>query len=312
MINKTAYDTSYLGIQNRDKILEGVRKYVITDYYFIREKLADKIKSFSNEDVYLDPVVLCGLSLIEDEIDHVTQALIDAENKISVLDLRFCTKPNRDKTGVEVRNDSEYTFTVNKYILSNLWYVGKTAEIKDLKFGYIVFSSWLSDNLSKRFGLDMGDTYKIKVLSLMYYHSLFCESLSKDECDKLFIRFKSEFLLSSEMVDEIYAKVGAKLGNAESFCEACYAVTDNVRFKGFNMAVLSTIIANSWFGLNAKENIMVGMEYPPVFVAMIQAALESRSYSKSNLGVLIARLNKKSKGDEFLKALHSVVGAYKE
>ncbi len=312
MINKTAYDTSYLSILNRDKVLENVRKYVIIDYYFIKEKLALKLKSFSNAEVYLDPVVLCGLSTLEQDIDHITQALVDASNKISVLDLRFCTKPNKDKTDIEVRNESEYTFTVNKYILSNLWFVGRMGELRDLKFGYVVFSAWLSDNLAKRFGLDLGDTFKLKVLALLYYHSLFVEKLDQDEADKLYIRFKSEFLLSEELMGDIFKKVGHKLSNAESFCEACYAVTDNVRLKGLNMAVLSTVIANSWFGLNAKENIMVGLEYPPVFVSMVQAALESKSYSKSSLGQIVARLNKKDKGAEFLKALEGVVGAFKE
>lgn len=311
MINKTAYDTSYLSIQNNDKIIEGVRKYVITDYYFIKENLPKLVNGVSNDKIYLDPIALYGLTSVENDIDHVTQALIDADNKISILDLRFTTKPNKDKTGIDIRNESEHTFTINKFILSNLWYVGKTTEIKDLKFGYIVFSSWLSDNLGKRFGLDMGDVYKLKVLALMYYHSLFCDQLTKDESDKLFIRFKSEFLLSQEMVDEVYTKVGSTLKDGESFAKACYLVTDNIRFKGFNMAVLSTIIANSWFGLNAKENIMVSLEYPPVFIAMVQAALESRSYSKSNLGQIISRLNKKEKGTDFLKALNSTIEAYK-
>lgn len=312
MINKTAYDTSYLSIFNATKVLENVRKYVIVDHYFVKEKAGVKIKSFSNGELYLDPVLLCGLSSMETDIDHVTQALIDPTNKISVLDLRFCTKANKEKTEVEIRNESEYAFTLNKYILSNLWYVGRIAELKDLKFSYIVFSSWLSDNLGKRFGLDLSDSFKLKVLALMYYHSLFVDKLDQDECDKLYIRFKGEFMLSEELMKDIFAKVGGNLSTIESFCEACYAITDNVRLKGFNSAVLSTVIANSWFGLNSKENIMVGLEFPPVFISMVQAGVESKSYSKSSLGQMIVRLNKKDKASEFIKALDAVVKPYLE
>jgi hypothetical protein len=152
----------------------------------------------------------------------------------------------------------------------------------------------------------------LKVLALLYYHSLFVDKLDQDECDKLYIRFKSEFMLSEELLKDIFNKVGSKLSGIESFCEACYTVTENVRFKGFTSAVLSTVIANSWFGLNSKENIMVGLEYPPVFISMVQAGVTSKSYSKSSLGQMITRLNKKDKAGEFLKALDAVVKPYLE
>lgn len=310
MLFQTPYDTTYLSLLNIDKAKVKISEYILLEYSYIQEKKLVDIKDFVNNDIYLKPIFLFGLSSTENEIENFSQPIINEKEKWTALDLRQFVKPIDEKRNIEVRNEYEYKLQLDKFILSNLWYTGKNKELKDLKFAQVVFSSWLSDNLTKRFGLDLGDSLKLKTLALIYFNSLFTDNFTKEDVEKLIVKYKSDFFTTEELILDVYEKVGNSLTNIESFCSACYTVTGNIRLKGFSTSVLGTIISNSWYGLNSKENIMVSLEYPPVFISLVYNALTNKGFSKSYLSQLVAKLDKKNKGDEFKKHYEEISGNY--
>lgn len=309
MIFKTPNDTTYLSLQNNNTLLKTIPTYLTIDYYYIKDRLPFKVKAFSNEDIAINPSVLVNLSRTEEEIPSFGYTVFNEKDNWSCIDFRPYVSSNKDTLKLEIRNENEFNLQMNKYILSNLWYIGKQKELKDLKFAHMVFCSWISDNLTKRFGLDLNDGFRLKVLGLLYYYSLFIDKLDKEELDKLYVKFKNEFMLNEDVLIDVYEKAG-DLTNIESFCKACYSVTDNIRLKGFNVAILNTIIANSWFGVNSKENVLVALEHPATWISIVYASLNNRSFNKSVISQISIKLDKKGKGEEFSKSVEDIVNNY--
>jgi len=310
MIFVTPYNTTYLQTIDISKAFATISEYGVIDYPYITTKSSVKIKDFSNNDIYIKPIILYGLTTTESELPNFSQTIFNQKEKWSALDIRQFIKIDKNNYTIEDVTSYQLQLQIDKFILSNVWYVEKYKEIKDLKFAHLAFSTWLSDNLSKRFGLDLNSSYMIKILSLMYYNSLFVNKLEKDDIDKLIIKFKAEFILDEKVVYEIYEKVGNKLSDINSFCTSCYEVTNNVRLKGFSAPVLSSILGNNWYGLNSKENILASLEYPPIWISLVYNSLVNKSFNKSFLAQIINKISKRGKGDEFVIQYDTIIDSY--
>ncbi|EKD89714.1 MAG: hypothetical protein ACD_33C00002G0006 [uncultured bacterium] len=310
MILKTPYEFSLLKLQNISTITSNITKYIITDYAYIKTKEQKKIKPFVNDDTVLNPVFLYGLSDVEKDIPPFAHPIFNFQDKWVAMDLRNIVTPNKENVTYVIRNEAEYDLTLQRFILSGMWATGKQSSLYSLKFAHIAFTNWLSDNLTKRFGLNLNDNIKLKVLALLYYANLFNNEFNADDLNKLIIRSKEEML--GELIEEVYSKVGNKIGTLEEFCSACYIVTDNVRLKGLDVNVLVNILSNNWMSLNSKDLVMLSLEHPPTWISLVYASLVQRNFKKNYIATLIDKLNKRGKGDEFLKSYIYTVKEYLE
>ncbi len=310
MILTEPYDFKTLKLLNNTQTIYNIDKYIAIDYIYIREKQKDSIKPFENNYIKLTPVILYGLSDIEKEITPFNHPIINKEHKWIALDLRNTVKLSTNKETFEVRNESEYSLAIQRFILSGMWVVGKQSSLYSLKFAHFCFGTWLSENLTKKFGLDLNNQLQIRILALMYYSRLFTNDYNEDDFNKLIIRLKEDILIP-KLIEDIHVKV-TQLENIDDFCKACYDVTGNVRLKSLDSNVLINALANNWVGLNGKELVLLSLEHPPTWISLVFAALTQRSFSKNFVGNIVEKLNKKGSGDEFLKSLVYLTREHKE
>lgn len=310
MIVKEPYNSKFLKLLNNTQTVYNINKYITIDYIYIKEKEKIKVKTFSNDYVKLNPVFLYGLTDIEKEITPFNHPLINKENNWIALDLRPVVKLTPDKESYEIRNENEYNLAIQRFILSGMWAIDKQQPIYNLSFPHFVFGSWLSENLTKKFGLDLNNQIQLRILALIYYSKLFTNEYTSDDFTKLVIRLKQDILLP-KLVEEIYNKV-EKLDDLDDFTKACYTVTNNIRLKNLDSNVLVNILANNWIGLNGKELVILALEHPPTWVSLVYAALTQRSFNKTFISNVTEKLNKRGKGDDFLKALVYLTREYKE
>lgn len=310
MILNEPYDFKTFKLLNNTQTVFNINKYIAIDYIYIKEKEKINIKTFENDYIKLNPVILYGLSDVEKEITPFNHPLINKENKWIALDLRNIVKLTSDKENYEIRNESEYSLAIQRFILSGMWVIGKQSSLYGLSFPHFVFANWLSENLTKKFGLDLNNQIQLRVLALIYYSKLFTNEYTSDDFNKLIIRLKEDILVP-KLIEEVYEKID-QLENIEDFCKACYTVTGNIRLKNLDTNVLINILANNWIGLNGKELVILSLEHPPTWISLVFSALTQRSFSKNFIGNIVEKLNKKGKGEEFLKSLIYLTREYKE
>jgi hypothetical protein len=301
MVLKDPYDSKILKLLNKSTIISNINRYIITDYAYLRQREKIKFKPFKNEYLELTPVVLYGLTDIEKEITPFNHPLINLENKWIALDLRSIVSVTKDKEDYSIRNTSEYELAIERFILTGMWYIGKQDMLYGYKLPHIAFGNWLSENLARKFGLDLTAQMYLKILSLIYYSKLFTEEFTSDDYTKLVIRLKDEIIVP-KLVDEVYSKI-EKLDDIDDFCRECYNVTGNIRLKNLDYNVLINIINNNWFGLNGKELVMLSLEHPATWISLCYAAITQRSFNKNFIGNIVDKLNRRGRGEEFIKAL---------
>lgn len=308
MILKDPYEFKSLKLLNNTALINNINKYITIDYTYIKNKEKVKIKSFTNNVTTLNPVILYGLSDIEKDIPTFNHPIINLENKWIALDLRPYVKLSSDKTNYEIRNESEYALAISRFILSGMWYTEKQSSVYSLKLGHFAFASWVSDNLSRKFGLDLSSQLQLRILGMIYYSKLFNDLYTEDDFAKLVIRCKEDVLIP-KLIEEVNERVG-KLDDIDDFCKACYEVTGNIRLKDLDFTVLTNILANNWLGNNGKELTLLALEHPPTWLAMVYVSLNQRSFNKSYIANVVDKLNKRGKGDEFTKAMYSLTSDY--
>jgi len=310
MLLKEPYQFKTLKLINNADTIANINRYITIDYIYIKEKEKVKIKPFSNLHVTLNPVILYGLSDVEKSIPVFNHPIINVENKWIALDLRSCVKLSDDKESYEIRNESEYQLALQRFILTAMWFVEKESALYTLKLAHFAFATWLSDNLTKKFGLDMNNQLQLKILALIYYSRLFTDNYTDDDFTKLLVRSQDDIIIP-KLLEEVKDQIG-DLENIEDFCKACYDVTKNIRLKNLDLNVMVNLVANNWIGNMGKELAMLSLEHPPTWISLVYSSLTQRSFKKSYIAGIVDKLDKRGKGDEFLKALIGITRDYKE
>ena len=83
------------------------------------------------------------------------------------------------------------------------------------------------------------------------------------------------------------------------YCTEVQRAVENVRMKDFNLAMLLTLIRNSWYGLNAKDILSVALEHPPTWIAVVFATIADRTYKSSALFKVVESQMKRHNSAEF-------------
>lgn len=309
MILQEPYEFKSLKLVNNSQTVNNINKYIALDYIYIKQKEKVKIKPFADLHTTLNPVILYGLTDIEKDIPNFHHPIVNLEHKWIALDLRQYVKLNDSKDNYEIKNESEYNLAIQRFILTGMWYTGKQSAIYQLKLGHFAFASWLSDNLTRKFGLDLSNNLQLRILALIYYSKLFTNEFTTDDFSKLIIRAKDDVLIP-KLLEEIYEKIDT-LENIDDFCKACYTVTGNIRLKDLDYSVLVNILNNNWLGSNGKELTLLSLEHPPTWLSLVYASLTQRSFKKSFIATVVDKLDKRGKGEDFLENLVIATKEYK-
>ena len=280
--------------------VQAINRYIVTDYSFMQGNEFLKLRDFEGQTT-LKPVVVYGLSDVEKDIPSFNHPLVNAKNNWIALDLRQLVKVDKESGQVSVRSEGDYALSVQRFILSGMWATGKHSAVYAYKFPHLVYGEFVATSLTRKFGLHMGDQIRLKVLACLYYASLFVDKLTQEDLEKLRIRLKNE-VLAEDILDDIFKEVDL-MTSLDGFGQACYNVTGNIRLKGLDYNVLVSVFSSSWFGLNAKETILLGMDHPPTWCALVYSCLTQRSFKNSGLAKIVEQKDKKDAGKEYLDAL---------
>lgn len=304
------YDSRALKLLRMDDTVKAVNSYIVADYAFSNSRDLVQSKWFDGHDKALRPIFLYGKSPMEKDIPNFGHPLVCFNHNWIAVDLRQCTKVDKETGKVEVRNTSEFNLATNRFILSGAWAVGKSNSLYTNPLPMLVYGDWLAQNLTRVFGLNMGDQVKLFILGTMYYTSLFSSDFGKEDIEKLKLKLVKQ-VFSADLVDEVGEKVD-KLDSIDDFCRLAYEVTGNIRLKNLDYTGLINILGNNWFGLNAAELTRLSLFHPPTWIALVYAAITDRGYRNTFVAKTAESRGRRGSGEDFVKEVGNLIKVYQE
>ena len=81
----------------------------------------------------------------------------------------------------------------------------------------------------------------------------------------------------------------------------------NSRLESLNSGILITILGNTWYSINAKELIAVGLEHVPTYLSVIYAAVTQKNFRSSIIAKIAERYSKNGVGENFVRKYNELV-----
>jgi hypothetical protein len=208
-------------------------------------------------------------------------------------------------------NPTELNFAFLRTLL-NAYFV---TELKEYSYRYsyanTVYAAWISDTVSKRYGLDPEDQLKVFVAAYYFYMSLLQENpLTEQEV----------ILKSKAVVDASRSTASFVLDTAEKLeptsglndlIKNIQNVTKNKRLDDLNVGTLATIVGSTWYGTFSKDIIAVGLEHVPTFTAIVGISATQRYYKKSMIAQIAEVYGKHNKLESFIENINHLFRANK-
>lgn len=202
--------------------------------------------------------------------------------------------------------------TIELAILMRMWLEGTEYRNRLLTLGDIpihTYSYWLGEGVSRVISADTLTQRSIVQLSAWFYHCLFLESNSSINEDYVYKVAGKIARLTWGQVEEVVDLINTA-GFLENLHEFSRAVRElpSLRTDKVNPGLIVTALSGSWFGSsNAKESVIVGIEYPPMFLAIVHSACTDNFYRKSPLLDIAKRIDKQGRFAEFNRAYQNVL-----
>ena len=309
MIYQNAYETLFGSIVNHTELtkrLESVpyladyseKKVPITtglNIYYVspftdREMRSDPIPTFKHPYLFHNGFESAIDILITDVRPYLNE-------KSTLFDNKFITS-----------NPTELNFAFLRTLL-NAYLI---TELKEYSYRFVyantVYAAWISDTVSKRYGLDPEDQLKVFITAYYFYLSLLQSTpltetemtlKSKQVVDAT--RSTASFVLSvAETIDPNMSSLNDLIKNIQ-------AVTKNNRLDDLNVGTLATIVSSTWYGTFSKDIIAVALEHVPSFTAIVGISVTQRYYKKSMIAQIAEIYGKQNRLMSFVENINHLL-----
>jgi hypothetical protein len=292
----TAYDTTVCSGYVLDKLAEGIQLALVKgDLAFSR---------IPNSRVFEVRAIGSASSAIP-EFAHPYPFDLNGQRCLAI-DVRPFGHYDRVKGEFVIRNQVEYQLLVHRAKLNDLWLDGNYGLLRDVSPAAMQFyASWISENVARRFALDMREQLDLAIAAALYYGSLYNEEgeITEDRRMKLVQAVSRATRASAQDVLGVLDRIGNPGGGIESFCAQAKEATKSVRLQEFNQGVLISVLKGTWFGYHSQELLAVATEHPPTWLAVLLAAHVDRTWKNSALAKLVERQAKRDSGQQFVRAV---------
>lgn len=236
--------------------------------------------------------------------EHFDRLDPSSEKQVIVVDVRSAGKYDEAAYEFRVRNQYEYDFIALYGELNHYWLNDNARLLGSVSHLPVsLYARWMSENISRRFGLNPQDQLSIAILAAFFYLGQFTNDEEPDMRDLQRICgmiSKSVFVNGEAILNVIDKRHYIK--NIDEFCEVVKEVTGNVRLNDLNKGLLFSILGSTWYGTNAKELAAVAVEFPPAWILMTYTSYVDRSFKNTGLAKMSVR-DKKADIDSFIKSL---------
>ncbi|MDR3392293.1 MAG: hypothetical protein P4L77_11225 [Sulfuriferula sp.] len=232
----------------------------------------------------------------------------------AVADVRMFGKYDIHKAAfvVGISNKTQYAFHILRTRLTNCWVQEAPSLLLNVSpMGMKTYSAWISQQVSRKLLLDARESMILQAYAAFFYWSLFQEDhpLHSNDKNRAAASIMKATGISSQLVLGVVEHFEKPLAGVEEFCRLSKEVVGSIRLAQLNEGLLFALLANTWFGNDKQEVTAVAVEHPPTWLAMVSMASQDRSYHNTEINRLIERLDRKDKGQTFVRALNVTLDA---
>lgn len=315
MIYVTAYDTSV------GKLIDTHALRQTLEEAMVRELTHTRTLSVTTRYPTKAAFVL-GVGLAESQVPYFPHPYLLRQKALNVLftDLRVYLRRSEPEvltgakrlTDLPVKNLPQAQCAYSRAILNLAWMEdGRSRMELEFRWARLVYAQWLGHVITKRYALDAREQ-AICVLAAFYFYTLLHKDVDVLEGDALdlfvldatkALRYPASFILE-------FMAQKPQMASASDLCKVISTFSADVRLQELNFPTLLTIIANSWYGIYAKEWLSVSLEHPPSWCAMVYAALVDRTYKHAIISQIAERYGKQGQADGYAKAYAAFIEDY--
>lgn len=242
------------------------------------------------------------------------------ENGVVFMDGRsFMRKEQRSASGFIVTNQTQADFTVRLGELTALWVKDRSVRDDFMRVGDLaaqVYISWVSGLITSKLGVDEVAARDVQIITgLFYIHQFYGadEALTtrgKETAMKLIQRWtRAPIALIIAIVESM-----EYMNLLEDYVATLRTYfSSNTRISQVNVGFITMSLGRSWFGFGAQEICGVALEYPPVFLALVEAAANAKVWRKNHLGQIVQKIGINDKGmSEFARSMETLAGRVRQ
>lgn len=228
------------------------------------------------------------------------------------IDTRPFTRLDRDGHTVHTSAPSDRAFAILRGRLTQAWTQHRYADMAVLgDIAPTVFFRLLSEGIVRRLGLSPMDQQGLVVLACYFYFGQFEQRTELTERDvlKFAQRISRLSAINVERVLQVLdglivetddgPKTYPVLQNLDAFVKACQKTSSNPRMQTLNTGLLMASVVGGWYGPAAREVMAIGLEYPPIWIALVYTALQDRSFNGAQFTKLVQQCDKRDMGKQF-------------
>ena len=287
---QTPYDSS--GIIDK-KIVDDLKGSLI--HYLINNNVSNPLINLNEFNIKALPILpnkgteqipLFYHPLYFETNDRISYLAFDLRHPVRLLE-----EDQFGMTTYKIRYLQDYLLTTLRTLMCAEWITSNNKKHIEVNYSYagVVFSNWLGDTITSRYGLSYQDKIDITAISHYYWQTLFTNSPIDPTQAAVYsakiLRYNEAHIVN--LFNEIQSP-----NTINQFIEATKTGVSNSRLASFGLTVFYSLFNNAWVGNNSRELSLVSLDHPPTFMAMVYLALTERSTKNSLIGRLVNKYNK--------------------
>lgn len=205
-------------------------------------------------------------------------------------------------------NPTELNFVMLRAMMNGYFITDRDEFKYKFQFANTVYAAWISDTVSKRYGLDPEAQLKTFIIAYFFYMSLFLDrELTEND---LLLGAKNaaiEGRCSASFAMDVAEKMPHSMKSISDMIMNIQLVTDNKRLFDLHIGTLATIVATTWYGTFSKDIIAVSLEHVPSFAAVVGISVTQRYYKKSMISTIAEAYGKQNKLENYIAAINHLL-----
>lgn len=309
MIISDPYLTTYGKLFNKEKIVKDIQKYLIS---IGRTDLSYEYNT-GNE---IKLVIITGCTKDEQELAIFNYPIVMKDiknNTIIAIDLKKYVKDTNDypiNVSDIFKDKSSCEIYINMAIIMSEFLTENFATYRKLYSNIAgAYSSFLTYLIATAIPLSIAEKLDVEI-AMNYYANLLLTPGNKyeDYKDSIIARMSnSKFSLpvNRKIIQPVVDKLPLEQIelNITTIIDIIHSVLPPEKSSLINEKIIISLLGNMWYGINASDLLLIGLESMPIWITVIYYALSDNTYKRTKFTNILEKNSKVIEGKELVKAL---------